>query len=144
MTGRDATKARCLRQRAFFISGVAGADGGRDGDADEGARFFAPPCAFRKLSGVRRYSASDAEGTIARVLDAVERGEEVEIERDGVTFRVTLARKRPRRARDFRPRFSEADAAGAAVDAAEVGDWSWQIGPDGASFVPAPARRRTA
>ncbi len=93
---------------------------------------------------MRRYSASDAGGTIARLLDEVERGEEVEIERDGVTFRVTIARKRPRRARDFRPRFSETVAPLEPVEPVDVGDWSWQIGPDGASFVPAPARRRTA
>ena len=77
---------------------------------------------------MKRYTSSQVRERFADMLDAAERGEEVIIERRGVRYilRAESARRaRPRR-RSLIERLHPAVAEG---------QWSWELGPTGATFT---------
>lgn len=82
---------------------------------------------------MKRYSVSQARIRIAEVLDSAERGESVLIERQGVRFQVILAKPRTRG--------KKPPAVLKILDpAVAAGDWTWDYGPAGLTFVPGKIR----
>jgi hypothetical protein len=64
------------------------------------------------------YSATEARRLFFRLLDAVQGGEDVTLERDGVRFKLVLAG----------PTLPAPDSPFAAVDAAVLaGEWTWVV-----------------
>ena len=69
------------------------------------------------------HSATEARRLFFRLLDAVQRGEEVTIERDGVRFRLVRADA---------PSDDEVQSPFTRVDAAVLdGNWTWAADDDG-------------
>lgn len=83
---------------------------------------------------MKRYSAAQARQHLAELLDAAERGEPVIIERRGVRFALGTAATKVR-AKRVKPLFEVVDPA--LLD----GQWTWESGPDGLSFLARPRGR---
>ena len=85
---------------------------------------------------MKRYTAATARQQFSLLLDAVERGESVLIERRGVRFRLHTERqatpKRPQRA----PVIEIVDPAVIA------GEWKWEWEPEGVGFASIKRGRR--
>ncbi len=73
---------------------------------------------------MNRYTASEARREFFRLLDSVERGEEVVLERKGIRFRLVL---------DQRNTGSQGPARILEVDDQDIlsGEWTWTAGADG-------------
>ena len=92
------------------------------------------------MYGVKKYKVAMVRERLSQALDQAERGEPVFIERNGVTYRLSVERPAARRPRIRRPGMEILDPAVAG------GDWTWQpAGPEGApgsewQFTPRRAR----
>ena len=82
---------------------------------------------------MKRYTSSQVRERLADVLDAVERGEDVVIERRGVRFAIRTEGQRPP-ARRRQPLVDIVDPAVA------EGEWTWTWRSRGLAFT--PRRRR--
>ena len=71
-----------------------------------------------------RLTATEARRQLFKLLDAVERGEDVVLERAGVRFRLTL---------DAKPGTEQAPSSPLIVEDAALldGDWSWRTDAQG-------------
>jgi antitoxin (DNA-binding transcriptional repressor) of toxin-antitoxin stability system len=84
---------------------------------------------------MKRYSAAQARASLSGLLDAVQAGESVVIERRGVRFRIEAERRSKRR----RPRPSSLIER---VDPVVMeGEWTWRWGKEGLEFVERRRRR---
>jgi antitoxin (DNA-binding transcriptional repressor) of toxin-antitoxin stability system len=83
---------------------------------------------------MKRYTVSQARMRISEVLDSAERGEAVIIDRQGVRFEVVLAKGKPTATKRRAPVLKILDRA------VEAGDWTWNHGPEGLTFVPGKRR----
>jgi antitoxin (DNA-binding transcriptional repressor) of toxin-antitoxin stability system len=78
---------------------------------------------------MKRYSTAQARAQLASLLDAVEGGETVVIERRGVRFTLRAEETKPRRT-------SRADSLIARVDPAVLsGNWTWTWDERGVRFA---------
>jgi hypothetical protein len=76
-------------------------------------------------------TATEARRQFFRLLDAAQRGDRIEFERDGVRFRLTVAETVPATAPAVRI---------VAADAAVLsGEWTWIVGESGELVFAAPA-----
>ena len=79
---------------------------------------------------MKRYTSSQLRSRLSEILDAVERGEPVIVERRGTRFRLIADRDRDAgaKAKPNRPLFEIIDPAVAA------GQWTWDWSPRGLRF----------
>jgi prevent-host-death family protein len=85
---------------------------------------------------VKKYSVARARQHLAEVLDSAENGEEVVIERRGVTFAIRpISASRTRRRA---PRIEILDPS------VEAGTWSWSWSETGEVSLTTPRRRRAS
>jgi antitoxin (DNA-binding transcriptional repressor) of toxin-antitoxin stability system len=85
---------------------------------------------------MKRYTAATARQQFSHLLDAVERGESVLIERRGVRFRLHTERQAtPKRT----PRTPVIEIVDPAVVA---GEWKWEWEPEGVRFAATKRGRR--
>jgi prevent-host-death family protein len=85
---------------------------------------------------VKKYSVARARQHLADVLDSAEKGEDVVIERRGVTFAIRPVAST--RARRRTPRIEILDPS------IEAGTWSWSWSQAGEAVLTTPRRRRAS
>lgn len=74
---------------------------------------------------MKRFTASDARRELFRILDSVEKGEVIVLERKGVRFRLILDRDESRPEEGTRKRLMIRDPA------VLSGEWTWTADDDG-------------
>jgi antitoxin (DNA-binding transcriptional repressor) of toxin-antitoxin stability system len=84
---------------------------------------------------MKKYSASEARQNFSQLLDDVERGHPIIIERRGKFFRVGVER-RPTVKKKRVPIFAETSLL------VEQGMWTWQSGSSGLRLVRKPAKKK--
>ena len=84
------------------------------------------------MYSVKKYKVAMVRERLSQALDQAERGEPVFIERNGVTYRLSVERPAARRPRIRRPGIEIVDPAVAA------GDWTWE--PTGGEWQFTPRR----
>jgi len=78
---------------------------------------------------MKRYTVSQVRERLAEALDQADRGVPVVIERKGVRYSLKLDRPGAARRRRRKSMITYLDPA------IEAGEWGWEWGPDGPTFV---------
>ena len=86
------------------------------------------------MYGVKKYKVAVVRERLSQALDQAERGEPVFIERNGITYRLSVERPAARRPKIRQPGIEILDPAVAG------GDWTWT--PSGGEWQFAPRRAR--